>query len=213
LKNQELEVKFFITASTRIEGRLSALGARLSQPRQHEVNLRFDTPEGELSQGARVLRLRQDDAARLTYKGPSAYQEGVRARTEIEFVVSDFDSAQAFLEALGYQVTMMYEKYRTTYALGGVHVTLDEMPYGNFVEVEGSDPAMIQRVSQHLKLDWERRVPDSYTTLFERLRQAKGWDFRDLSFSNFVGLEAPMETVQVLPADEAPAMDTMDPAE
>ncbi|HEY5669075.1 MAG TPA: class IV adenylate cyclase [Anaerolineales bacterium] len=201
MKNQELEVKFYVADLLEIEARLRALSAHLEQSRVHEVNLRFDTPDGDLGRGYRVLRLRQDDAARLTYKGPSQYQEGVRARQEIEFTVSDFEAARAFLEALGYVVSMMYEKYRTTYELDGVHITLDEMPYGDFIEIEGPDPKSIRSIQDRLELDWEKRVPESYTALFEQLRLALRLPFKDLSFANFDGLDISMSVIRIQPAD------------
>ena len=187
--NQELEVKFYLSDLATLQARLEALGARLVQPRVYEINLRFDTPDGSLTSGYRVLRLRQDTEARLTYKGPGWVEGGVRARQELEFTVSDFDTARALLEALGYQVSVMYEKYRTSYDFGGVHIVLDEMPYGNFVEVEGPDSSSIRRVVDQLGLDWEKRILDSYLMLFERLRQKMGLSFRDLSFSNFEGVK------------------------
>jgi adenylate cyclase class 2 len=203
VKNQELEVKFHVANLADIARRLHSLGAVEILPRVHEINLRFDTPESELAQGYRVLRLRQDSAARLTYKGPSRYQEGVRLRQEIEFVVGDFESARLFLEALGYEVQMMYEKYRTTYGLDGVHITLDEMPYGAFVEIEGPDPESIRRLDDRLGLDWERRVPESYTVIFERLSEAMGLSVRDLSFENFAGKIIRLDSIHVLPADQS----------
>jgi adenylate cyclase class 2 len=187
--NQELEVKFYLPDLITLQARLETLGARSVQPRVHEVNLRFDTPDGSLTSGYRVLRLRLDTEAHLTYKGPGWVEGGVRARQELEFTVSDFDTARALLEALGYQVSVMYEKYRTAYDFGGVHVVLDEMPYGNFVEVEGPDSQSIHGVVDKLGLDWEKRILDSYLMLFERLRQKKGLSFRDLSFSNFEGVK------------------------
>jgi adenylate cyclase class 2 len=202
MKDQELEVKFFITDLTAIEQRLQAVGARLLQPSLHEVNLRFDTQDGELSRQFRVLRLRKDDAARLTYKGPSTFQDGIRIRQEIEFTVSDFEAARRFLEALGYHVALMYEKYRTTYELEGVHITLDKMPYGNFIEIEGPDPASIRHVNEQLGLDWDQRVPESYTMLFDRLRDTLGLPFKDLSFANFAGLDITMDVIDVRPADK-----------
>jgi len=199
--NKELEIKFHISDLPGLERRLQALGATCSQVRLHEVNLRFDTPDGSLASGSRVLRLRQDNAARLTYKGPTTYEQGVRVRTEIEFVVDDFDAARLFLEALGYQVVMTYEKYRTTYEMGGTHITLDEMPYGNFMEIEGPDSDHILAVNAQLGLDWERRVPDSYTVIFDHLRQTMGWSFQDLSFKDFEGLEFSLEGIGIHPAD------------
>ena len=81
----------------------------------------------------------------------------------------------------------MYEKYRTTYALDDVLVVLDEMPFGNFAEIEGPAGESIHSAATKLGLDWEARILESYVFLFERLRQKRGWEFRDLSFANFAG--------------------------
>jgi adenylate cyclase class 2 len=186
--DQELEVKFYLSDLPALRARLEAAGAQLFKPRVHEINLRFDTPSGDLTHGYRVLRLRQDSEARLTYKGPGELVDGVRSRQELEFTVSDFETARHFLEALGYEVSVMYEKYRATYTLNGVLVTLDEMPYGNFAEIEGPDGASIRKTAEVLGLDWERRILDSYIMLFDRLRERFGLAFRDLSFANFKSL-------------------------
>ncbi len=188
MKYQELEVKFFVQDLARLEQRLVNQGAVLVQPRTLEVNLRFDTPENELANNFQVLRLRQDTAARLTFKGPAYAEGGVRVRREIEFVVDDFDAARAFLEALGYQVSILYEKWRSIYALGPVLVTLDELPYGSFLEIEGPDSDSIHSASLELNLKWEARVPGSYISIFQQLKDELGLKFRDLSFDNFAGL-------------------------
>jgi predicted adenylyl cyclase CyaB len=96
----EIEMKVHVKNLTRLEQRLVALGANLLHPRQHEVNLRFDRMDHSLARQAQVLRLRQDDRARLTFKGPGTVQDGVRIRQEIEFTVGDFDSARLFRHAL-----------------------------------------------------------------------------------------------------------------
>ncbi len=190
---REIEVKFCVGSLAEVEARLVRLGARLAQPRVLERNLRFDTPMGDLARTAQVLRLRQDTAAHLTYKGAGRIQEGVQARTEIEFVVEDFDLARAFLEALGYQLWVVYEKYRTTYALGATLVTLDELPLGSFVEIEGPTPGEIAAVARQLALDWEKRLNLSYLALFNNARQTLGFAFRDLTFENF-------KTLKILPS-------------
>lgn len=78
---------------------------------------------------------------------------------------------------------------------------LDELPYGNFVEIEGPDPASIQVVNSALNLNWETRIPESYTILFDRLRDMLKLPFRDLSFDNFRDLQVSAADLQVLPAD------------
>lgn len=202
MKDQELEVKLYISDLPAVERRLQSLGARLSQPRVFEVNLRFDTPNSELGRTLRVLRLRQDRVIRLTYKGPASGLEGARLRQEIEFEVSDFAAARAFLEGLGYQVVMIYEKYRTAYDLDGAEISLDELPYGAFVEVEGPDPSTIQSVTHKLDLDWEATIPASYTVLFDQLKTLLNLPFRDLSFENFAGLAITPAHLGVRPANQ-----------
>jgi adenylate cyclase class 2 len=202
MNDRELEVKYYVNDLRMLEQRLIRLKAQLVQPRTHEINLRFDTPDGDLAGSFQVLRLRQDTAARLTYKGPARVEGGVRVRQEIEFVVSDFEAARALLEALGYQVAMIYEKYRSMYNLGEVHVTLDVLPYGDFVEIEGPDPESIRAVNDRLGLDWDARAPESYVMLFDRLRQEMNLPFRDLSFENFKSLDIPEEIFGLRAADE-----------
>jgi adenylate cyclase class 2 len=199
---QELEVKFYLNHPDRLQSRLEALGARLEQPRTHEINLRYDTPALDLTHSGRLLRLRQDSAARITYKGPGRVEGGARLRQELEFIASDFEMARAVIEALGYEVMLMYEKQRATYALGEVLVTLDEMPYGNFAEIEGPDGENIQQAAARLGLDWQQRILESYTVLFEQARQVLGFTFRDLSFENFSGMTVPPAALGVRPADQ-----------
>lgn len=201
INDQELEVKFYVTDLNKMKSRLLALGAEISQPRTYEVNLRFDKLDGELVRTHQVLRLRRDSSVRLTYKGPGKTIDGIHLRKEIEFAASDFDAAQAFLEALGYQVQMIYEKYRMVYELEGVHVTLDEMPFGDFIELEGPDPEHIFNANQSLELNWDARILESYTSLFDRLRVTLNLSFRDLSFANFQHLAVKPEELNVIPGD------------
>ena len=198
---QELEIKLYLSNLSTFQHRVEELGAKLVEPRLHEINLRFDTPEGDLTRSAQVLRLRQDTAARLTYKGPGETVGGVHARKEIEFTVSDYQSAQLLLETLGYQISMMYEKFRTTYLLEGLQITLDEMPYGDFTEIEGSDPAAIRATARRLGVNWDARILESYTYLFDLLRKKLNLTFRDLSFENFSELNISPVDLGVTPAD------------
>jgi len=200
--DRELEVKFFIRDLPEMEKRLVAIGATLVQPRTHEYNLRFDTPSGDLGQRESMLRLRRDAASHVTYKGPSTTLGGVLARTEIEFDVSNFAAAQKLIEALGFRSKFVYEKYRTTYALDGLKVTLDEMPYGNFVEVEGKQAEPIQAAAKKLKLDWAQRLPETYISIFRRLKELFSLQFNDVTFENFKNIKYDLERAGVHFADE-----------
>lgn len=202
VSDKELEVKFLISDLPRLEKKLVEAGATLLHPRTHEFNLRFDSPTGALGQAASMLRLRRDSASHMTFKGPSMTLGGVLARQEIEFEVSNFNEAQKLIEALGFRSKFMYEKYRTTYGLNGVKITLDEMPYGHFIEIEGREPQPIHAAADLLKLDWEQRLPETYISIFRRLKDLYGLLFTDLSFENFKGREVSLERAGVQPADK-----------
>jgi adenylate cyclase class 2 len=209
MNHQEIEIKFYVIDLKRQEARLLELGARLLQPRVLESNLRFDLPDRSLSSANKALRLRRAEDFRLTYKGPSESQTGVRTRTEIEFTVGDFESARQFIEALGYVPIAVYEKFRATYELDETHIMLDELPYGEFVEIEGPGADSIRSTATRLGLDWEAAVPASYLNLFERLCAGASTSFSisrpldptQLTFAALNGFKPSPEMMQVRPAD------------
>ena len=202
MNGQEIEAKFHVQNLRKIELRLLELKAQLIQPRVHEVNLRFDRPDGELRNSFRVLRLRKDDIARFTFKGPSVEKEGgILSRQEIEFEVGDFDSAKLFLEAIGFQVVVFYEKFRTTYELNNTHIMLDELPYGSFIEIEGENVETIRSVADALGLNWDAMVKAGYHALFERVAGKYGLDVSKLSFENLEGVTIKTTEMGIFAAD------------
>ncbi len=199
--NQEIEVKFLISDLPTLLEKLVGLGAVESRPRMLEVNLRFDTRDRKLSDRAQVLRLRQDDQAILTFKSPGEIVDGVISRTELEVVVSNFQPTRAILEALGFQVFMTYEKYRQNFHLNDLVASVDEMPFGNFIELEGSSPEHVRVTAALLGLDWNERINLSYTALLGIFNQNTGHAFRDLSFEVFADLNVLPEELGLAYAD------------
>lgn len=201
--NQETEVKFFVRNLKPIELQLQQLKAQLIQPRVHEINYRFDFPNNELRSGQKVLRLRKDNQAKLTFKGASLEGEsGVMSRKEIEFVVEDFDKAKQLLESLGFTPVVFYEKFRTTYELNDTHIMLDELPYGEFVEIESDNiSSAIKNVSDLLGLNWDMMVKAGYHALFDRVASGYNLDRWNLSFEALNGVKIKAEDLQITFAD------------
>ncbi|NPV55385.1 MAG: class IV adenylate cyclase [Anaerolineae bacterium] len=202
MDHQEIEAKFFLHDLPAFEQRLQDVGGTLSAPRVFESNLRFDTPDGQFRLQRRVLRLRKDTINRLTYKDPGRVGETVSVRREIEFEVSDHDAARQLLEALGYLVSTMYEKYRTTYQLDDVIVVLDEMPFGHFCEIEGPHPEAIERAAAKLRLKWEARCAESYLAIFERFRFQTGIQAAHLTFDELANYAPVPEDLGLVYADQ-----------
>lgn len=202
MNGHETEVKFYVRDLKRIEMRLLESKAHLIQPRTHEINFRFDAPGGELRKQGKVLRLRKDDKARLTLKGPSAVTAGgVLTREELEFAVDDFGGAKKFLEALGFTPIVFYEKFRATYEWRGVHVMLDELPYGDFVEIEGENIELLQEAARLLGLNWEAMVKAGYHKLFERAAEKFQLDPSRLSFEALASIRVTADDLNIVPAD------------
>ena len=198
---QEREIKFYIQDLPALAERLRICGAERTRERTLERNLLLDTADLRLRNMGSLLRLRQDDRARVTYKEKTHVEHGIRTRTEIEFVVDSFAVARKLFEALGYQKTVIYEKYRVVYRLGDVEVTLDELPFGDFVEIEAPSNAMIEGIAQILELDWSKGIGINYLGLFEIAREKLGFTFDDLTFENFQEIEVLPRDLGVDPAD------------
>lgn len=202
MNGQETEVKFFVKDLDRVEMRLRELKAHLIQPRVHEVNLRFDNADGSLRKNFKVLRLRQDTETKFTFKGPSEERSGgVLSRKEIEFNVESFDAAKEFLEELGFSPIVFYEKYRTTYELNYVHIMLDELPYGTFVEIESDNIDALQKTAELLDLNWSMIVKAGYHTLFERITEKFKLNPSQLSFDALRPFNVSAEDLSISPAD------------
>lgn len=193
----ETEVKFYVPDLQEIAMRIKNAGGVLTSPRVLETNLRFDREDGFFEQNSTVLRLRQDKRSRLTYKeGNRVAQSFGSTRFEAEVEISDFETMQVILEKLGYHVSWKYEKFRTTYQLHHTEIVLDEMPFGNFVEVEGED-SRIGEVIDLLKLSSYQRYLISYSTLFSIASDRMGLTFKDLTFANFEGLTVPADVFKI----------------
>jgi adenylate cyclase class 2 len=180
---QEIEVKFLIQDMPAFKNRLTELNVSLLSKRTHELNYRFDTADHHLTRQMQVLRLRQDQSATLTFKSAADPASEVSSRQEIEFEVGDFDTARRFLQALGYEVSIIYEKYRTTYQMTDCLLMLDELPYGIFLEIEGKDTAAIKKAAEMLRLNWDTRIKLSYLAIFYKLKEKLGLKASNLVFS------------------------------
>jgi len=201
MSDQEREMKLYIRDSRALAERLRLSGAEEVREQTLEYNLRLDTPDGSLRKEGRLLRLRQDDRVSVAYKDQAEAHNGVIKRREIEFIADDFQVALKLFKALGYEEIVVYEKYRAIYRLGDVEVALDELPYGDFIEIEAQSNVLIEGVVQMLGLDGSKAVDTNYLGLFERLKQALGFNFRDLTFDNFKGVDVFWDDMGVEPAD------------
>ncbi|MDQ3918223.1 MAG: class IV adenylate cyclase [Acidobacteriota bacterium] len=141
----EIEKKYRLTRdeAERVRRRLEEMSGEVGRGSQFEENVIYTGPG--LDPRRRVLRLRRrGERAILTFKEREPSPSAIKRQREDETEVSDADALAAILDALGYRPTLVYEKRRTTWHLGGVEVVLDELPFGLFLEIEGEESQILE---------------------------------------------------------------------
>ena len=133
----EIEKKYRTDKKRLVEltAKLGELGAEFAYETFEENYLHRG---GLLDVVGAVLRLRKTDKRTiLTYKEKVASATDFKHQIEFETEVSDVNAAENIIEKLGYKLSVVYEKHRKAWRLGGVEVVLDELPFGYFMEIEG----------------------------------------------------------------------------
>lgn len=184
----EIELKFYIPKAS-----LDLLRKKIvslcsdSEGKVFETNLLFDNSSKSIRARKAILRLRCDTRSILCYKEPlnlGKVSKDFKVKEEIEFEVDDFESARNFLGKLGFFEFMKYEKRRENFRLRNLKISIDEMPIGMFLEIEGNEED-IRCTAQQLGLDWKQRIKRSYEEIFSDLKRQANISFRDLTFKNF----------------------------
>jgi adenylate cyclase class 2 len=191
----EQEVKFFLEDTAGMRRQLAVLGARPYKPRLHEANIRFDTPDGALTHARKVLRIRKAGPVILTYKEPeTAVPAGtpnpVRRSLETEIVVDNLEKTSHLLQSLGFRPIVRYEKYREVFQWKSVLLMFDQLPFGEFLELEGPDLAELRLTAGKLGLDWQQALQSSYMGIFLLLKKTYHLTFLEASFDTFGGWDA-----------------------
>lgn len=189
----EIEVKFFVPTGSALKDRIIGLDATMCQQRIFETNARYDAEDGKLLKNKCLLRLRKDSKVTLTYKSPPAENDArFKIYREREVRVSDFDTMDAILTAIGYRCFQIYEKWREIWQAGDVMLCMDTLPFGRFLEIEGP-PGHIRKMADNLGLDWQRRILPSYMEIFDVLKKGEGFGFTDVTFDHFASVSVPVE--------------------
>ena len=184
MKKMETEVKFYVVEIDSIRERICQLGS-VSKGRFFEKNLRFEDADKSFKANKTVLRLRQDNKAKLTFKSkPLESDNQFKKLEELEVEVSDFETMNRILQVLGFHCEQIYEKWRETLVLNQTQFCIDSMPYGDFLEIEGPEENIKDFASQ-LGLQWNQRIILNYIEIFDILKENLNLNFNDISFENF----------------------------
>jgi adenylate cyclase class 2 len=176
----EIEKKYRLTGKQREEvlRRLPKIGAK-RQGEEFEVNTLYAGETLEIERS--VLRLRRvGKRATLTYKERFPTRSAVKQQREDETPIDDPEAMESILDALGFTPALVYEKRRETWTLGKTEIVIDELPFGLFMEIEGTEKDILD-VEGKLAIKGLK----AETATYPQLARKHGKDYAGLIESRF----------------------------
>ena len=137
-----------------------------------EENLLFGNEYLKQIEGLVRIRKTQNKNT-LTFKQYVSDSAGVKKHLEYESVVESPDEVAKMVKALSFELRMVYEKRRKTWKFREVEVVLDELPFGLFMEIEGTN-MQIAEAEMFLGADEFEVEPKTYPMLTKELGRRIG---------------------------------------
>lgn len=192
---REIEVKVRVRDVAALLQRFRRLGAR-NRGRVFERNVLFDTHGSRFRLSGRLLRVRVEapapakylragrGGAKLTFKAPSqvASKSRYKENLEREAPLHQPGRFERKLRSLGFASGFTYEKYRTAFRLGDLHLDLDQTPVGVFLELEGTSQA-IDRAARAMGFEARDYIRSTYWDLYAAECRRRGQIPRNMVFS------------------------------
>jgi adenylate cyclase class 2 len=193
----EIEKKYRLSRKQRdeVRQRLPKIGAK-RKSEEFEVNTLY--AGNDLEVGRAVLRLRRiGKRGILTYKERFPTRSDIKHQREDETRVDNPEAMELILDALGFRAALVYEKHRETWtlketarlkkpgtvrksetsgntnAVGTTEIVIDELPFGLFMEIEGTEEN-IRDIESKLAIKRLRAEPATYPKL--TLKHGKDYD-------------------------------------
>lgn len=129
---------------------------------------------GALTGKPAVLRIRKTLAKTvLTYKQRIESASDIKHQIEHETEIGDAEELEKILEYLDFTKVLVYEKRRQTWHFRATEIVLDELPFGSFMEIEGSLTA-IKEAEMLLDIEDLPAEHETYPRLTARLGKQAG---------------------------------------
>ena len=166
--HSEIEATFLDIDHSALRAKLKDLGAKLIRSEFAMRRTIYDYADLRLDKAAAWVRVR-DEAGKTTMGFKQRQSETIQGMKEIEFDVSDYKAAKAFLEAIGLVAKAEQESKREIWSYRDCEITLDTWPWiPSYVEVEGPSEESVKRCSHQLGMNWSEAMFDSIDAIYMR---------------------------------------------
>lgn len=176
----EKELKFKINNPELLISNFLKNGAVLLN-KSKEKTIRFDTSQLDLEKKSIFLRVREGSKKVITLKEKIGENEAVKIRKETEFEIEDIESMRYILERIGFNYVRIFEKFRINMEYKSTTVSIDELPFGIYLEIEG-DEDDINLITKELGYKDKDKIVGTYWDLFEKYKQENNLEGKDILF-------------------------------
>lgn len=145
--NLEIEATFIEINKDALREQIQSLGGKLIQPEMLMRRVIFDTGEHSF---ARV----RDEGNKIVMTYKCHHDNTLLGTEEVNVEVNDYNSAIAFLGAIGLEAKAVQETLREEWELDGVELDIDTWPWiPTYVEIEGPSAKAVESVVRKLGFD------------------------------------------------------------
>lgn len=159
---KEIEVKFKIDEKDQIKEKLIGLGVSLSEPYKQTTYGFFSVDSIERGIFPRIRDEKNNIV--LTVKVKPKKETNYFERMEYSMKIGNAKEGEDILRVLGFDDIRVFEKIRQESELLNTKIVLDELYFGNFIEIEG-EKEDIENVIIKLGLDNKERITKAYLAL------------------------------------------------
>ena len=132
-----------------------------------ERTTRVDTEDKTLERKGIFLRVRDGFSNTITMKEKVGEDTTIKKRFETEFEIEDIDKMINIFKRIGLTYLCIMEKYRMRWLYQNTIITIDELPFGIYMEIEGEEQQILQ-IKKSLMLDDQPSIIETYWKLNEQ---------------------------------------------
>ena len=180
MKYIEKELKFEIKDLSRLIDYLKKHGAVVLN-KSKEKTVRLDTSNKDLEKRGVFLRVRAGSKNTITLKEKIGEDKNVRKRKETEFEIQDIEAMAYILGKLGFDYSRTMEKYRINLEYKGAKLSIDELFFGLYLEIEGEEKE-IEAITKELGYNPEEKVLGTYWDILEEYNNEHKTTKKDILF-------------------------------
>lgn len=163
----EIEAKFLNVDADDLRKKLRGIGA----VREYEETLMrrktYDDRDENLRKIGGWVRVR-DEGDKITLSYKQLNDRTVHGTKEVTVIVDDFDTANTFMDTIGFVQKSYQETKREKWILNGAEITIDTWPWiPTFVEIEAPDEDSLKNIAAKLGFDWNNALHGSVETAYQ----------------------------------------------